>query len=271
MTEKVDYGSRKFGDFRSIGNSPNDFIDRPVQERVFLAARSHLCPIPEEVIDSYTARYIKNFAKGGETLPDAEIGGMRMAISRYTECNFTMKEIILHSVKEKNPTLYKNLVTPLPRIPGEEFNQNLKPNYIPKDFSQRMRLASTVYGYALPRILIVQFGENRDESDVRSQERILKGLYLLDKLIPKYNDPIEFTVKLAEEVSKLDANPNRVIYHLFSMGILQEQGCKDMFKKTFSTLEKKAPNLWSTYQKLLQEKGESALADMGIITPSYLK
>lgn len=271
MLEKIDYGSRKFGDFRSIGNNPNDFINRPVQERVFLAARSHLCPVPEEVIDSYTAKYIKNLALKGESLPDAEIGGMKMAIDRYTECNFTMKEIILHSVKANNLTLYKNLITPVDRLSGEEPDPGLNPKYLPKDFHQKMRLASTVYGYALPRILIVQFGENRKPDDVRNQERILKGLSLLDKLIPKFDDPVEFTVKLAEEVSKLDANPERVLYHLFSLGILKEEGCKTMFKQTLDLVEKKAPILWSTYQRLLRDEGEVGLREMGIVAPCDLK
>jgi len=250
MAEKIDYGSRKFGDFRSIGNSPDDFINRPVREKVFLAARSHLCPIPEVVVKNY---------------------GLEKATSRYSECNFTMRELILHSAKELNPRLYRNLKKTVNRVPGELPDQNLNSKYLPKEFQEKMRLASTVYGYALPRILIVQFGENRGEDSLRTQERILKGLEVLDEVVTSSTDPLAFTVNLAEKVSHEDADPRRVIYHLLSLGILEEEGCKTMFKRTLSLVEYSAPKLWSIYKNLLKEKGEAGLHEMGIVAPSDLK
>jgi len=270
MTEKIDYGSRKPGDFMSIGNTPNDFIDRPKEDQVFLAARSHLCPVPDEVITAYS----EDYAQSHPDITDPNIirlEGMKMAISRYSECNFAMKRIILPSVKETNLSLYKKLITPVARLPQELPDSSLKEKYLPKDFKEKMRLASTVYGYALPRILIAQFGENRTENDARSQERMLKGLLLIDTLAPNYNNPVELTVALAEEVCRLDADPRRVIYHLFSTGILKEEGCKTMFKEVFDTMNSNSKILKQTYEDMLDENGEEGLHGMGIIAPSDLK
>lgn len=266
QSETIYYSSRLFGDLKSIGDFNNDFVDRSLSAKVFLLARSHLCPVPEEVVKNYSQAFSSLHPE--VTNPEQiTIAGQEATIKRYFECNFNLKSVLILAEKN-NPELYFNLITPISRFPGEFPDQSLNPKYLPLDFNDKMNLASTPYGYAIPRIIIAQFGENASQ---KNKSRIFNGLQLIDQLIPKYYDPIVFTVKLADGVSRLDADPEKVLYQLLSLDFLHEEGCKTLYNITLNTLQKRAPFLANIYQKNLTEKGETGLHKMGIIAPSDLK
>ena len=269
IKENFDYANRLFGDFKMTGDNDADMMGRPKEDQIFLAARSHMCPIPELVIDSYSQKFAKEHP---EITNPEEItrGGIEKAIKRYSECNFVMKSILI-TAQENNPELYVNLVTPIVRLPGEEADKDLDPKFLPADFYEKMNLASTPMGYAIPRLFVLQrgndFGQNNQENNLN---RFYKGLLLVDNLVKKYHDPILFTVKLADGVSQLDADPKKVLYHLFSLDLLKEEGCKTLYRQIFNTIQKKSPLLKETYEEMLKQEGEVGLHEMGIIAPSDL-
>lgn len=269
IKENFDYANRLFGDFKMTGDTDADMMGRSLKDQVFLAARSHLCPIPELVVVSYSEKFASEHPEITD-LKSITSGGIEKAIKRYSECNFAMKSILI-TAQENNPELYVNLVTPINRLPNEEADKNLNPKYLPPDFYEKMNLASTPMGYAIPRLFILQRGNDFDQTNQENNlNRFYKGLLLVDKLVKKYHDPVLFTVKLADGVSQLDANPKKVLYHLLSFDLLKEEGCKTLYRQIFDTIQKKSPILKETYEEMLKQEGEVGLHEMGIIAPSDL-
>lgn len=112
---------------------------------------------------------------------------------------------------------------------------------------------TTPWGYALPRIIIEEMGRGENNKD-RTQKRLLKSLRVIEKTVKTSKTPIELLVKMAEEVSKLDANPKAVLSHVLSADILQEEGCKTIFYEIKHKIDESAPILRKTYDSMSSDE-----------------
>lgn len=261
MVKEFNYRGRELGDLKSIGDRPEDMMGvRRWKDRVFLAARSQLCPIPDEVVNYYSLEYKKAHPKARNP-EKIRREGMKMAVRRYLQCNFVLKRLILAPIEESNQELYRAMLRPVSRVKGEYPNPNLKKQFLPDGFEREMQLGSTLYGYALPRILGVWFWENQEGDP---QERISRGLEIVEKLSKQREivSPIEFMVKLAERLVGVGADPERLLGHMLAKSFLKEEGCKTMFRQTIETMREKAPNLWRRYDQMtMEERGNREIVD----------
>ena len=219
---------RVFGEGTFLGDKDDNFFGQPIKRRVEQMAWSHACPVREEVIGKY---------------------GEEWALRRYAECNFVFG-LIIESAAGCNFPLYFRLLEPVNRVETENPSPNIKPKNVPPNFGMFMSPMSTPYGYALPRVLIEQFGRD----DKRTGDRIFRGLKIVDRKVKIHTDPIGLLVSVGEAVIKADADSEAVVSHILSKGILEEEGCVTMFKKIMSQMKSRASLLWLTYQKMLSDK-----------------
>lgn len=220
----------------------------PYPQRTRIHAAWHACPQPDAVMASY------------DTPEKPE-----RTFERYFSCDAWHEWAILGQSRRLNPSLYKQLTTPVPRLPGEPVGF-FEPDAVPPSHQYEMSPLSTPWGYALSRVLIEQFG--RDESC--TGDRITTGLAMLVEVIPDSNSPIELLTKLAQKVtSEGQATAETVLSHILSPGILKEENCRTMYLEIADSLKHNAPQLWQVYEKLEQTPGK--LAESDIIDISTLK
>lgn len=220
-------GGREFGRGTFLGDKDTGFLEAPLAQKVIEMGWSHACPVVNEVTKDY---------------------GPEWTLKRYSECNFVFG-LITESAKDLNPELHKQLTTSVTRLEGEVPGKEFRPDLVPSNFHEEMSPLSTPWGYALPRVVIEEMGRGTD----RNQKRILKSLSLIDKAVKTSKTPNELLVKLAEQVSKQDANPKAVLSHVLSNGILVEEGCRTMFRDIKQEIDKSAPTLRQTYNSMSAE------------------
>jgi hypothetical protein len=97
-----------------------------------------------------------------------------------------------------------------------------------------------------------------------------KGRKILKEQIEQCKTPIELTVKLAREVCQNDANPQAVLGHLMAQGILEEEGCKTMFREIHRAIEEVAPELAMIYENMVREQ-RNGVKNWGVIDPRDLE
>lgn len=266
-SQEFDYHQHNFGDLRIINS---DEVNLPRFVQTFLAARSNLCPVPIEVLDNYQNRFVKDYPDVTNPQKIFE-GALYTAEKRYNQCNFVLKDI-LSTLEEKNLELHINFLIPVLRKNDELPKPNLNAEFLPRDFKDKMNLASTPYGYALPRIFLLALGGEDDIA--QNQKRYLRASDTIERLAldDKNYEPIPFVVKFAEKVSLYShVDPKDVLKYLVSKDILAEEGCKSLYREVFESIAEDAPHLNSFYQKLLKQEGEVGLREMGIIAPSDLE
>ena len=232
MTESK--SGREFGRGTLLGDEGTDFFNKPLADQVVEIGWSHACPVVDEVVKEY---------------------GPEWTLKRYAECNFVFG-LIVESAKDLNPELYEQLTAPVARLEGEKPGKEFKPEFIPSNFFEQMSPLSTPWGYALPRVVIEEIGRGENNKD-RTQKRILKALNIIDKVVKSSKTPIELLVKMAEQVSKLDANPKAVLSHVLANGILIEEGCKTMFDDIKRRIDKSAPTLREAYDSMSEGERKS--------------
>lgn len=222
----------EFGMGRSEERAPFRRGRKPTLEKLTKEeAWAHACPVPEDVIREFGADW---------------------TLERYSSCDEVFGEIV-RMASEIDFALYYRLTDYTPRVEGEYHDRKLKKKYIPKDFWKEMPPLTTPWGYALPRILIEQFGRG-DENGPRTDKRVENGKLLIKEAIEESRTPIELVVKLSRKVCQADANPETVLAHLMAKGILKEEGCKTMFREISNMLQREAPELWEVYLKMLNEE-----------------
>lgn len=235
---------RKFGEGTLLGDTGDRYFNQTLEPRVKAMAWSHACPVPDQVI--------KNF-------------GIEWAEKRYAECNF-IYTLVTDAASKHNLPLYFDLNQSLDRLPEENPSQNILSENVPSSFWTKMSPMSTPWGYAIPRVIVEQFGRGKNNFQ-RSQKRILSGLNLIETEVKRNNNPIELLIALAKGVSNLDAKAEPVITHIMSKDLLDEEGCKSIFKEISQVMERKAPKLWQKYQQMLDQKEWQGI----IIRPEDLK
>lgn len=222
---------REFGKGIFLGTKGIDFFDKPLNQQVLEMGWSHACPVVDEVIKDY---------------------GPEWTLKRYAECNFAFG-LIVESTRDYNPELFIKLTTSVPRLNGEKPSKEFNPKFIPDNFYNKMSPLSTPWGYALPRVIIEQMGRGENNKD-RTQKRILKSLDIIDKTVKDSKTPNELLVKMAERVSKFDADPKAVLSHVLANGILVEEGCKTIFDDIKRKIDKFAPILSKTYNSMSEKE-----------------
>lgn len=227
-------GGREFGRSDLLGTEGASFSDKPLNQQVMEMGWSHACPVVDEVIKEF---------------------GPEWTLKRYAECNFVFG-LIVESAKDFNPELYKQLTTPVTRLDGEKPGKEFNPKLIPDNFYKEMSPLSTPWGYALPRVVIEEMGRGENNKD-RTQKRILKSLSLIDKVVKTSKTPNELLVKMAEQASKLDANPKAILSHVLASGIFVEEGCKTMFDDIKRRIDKSAPVLREAYDAMSIEERQA--------------
>lgn len=187
----------------------------------------------------------------------AEAWGLEWVIKRYWECNF-WSTWILEQVKVENSQLAVQLLTPV-SLPVEHPAKGYDPDSVPASYLTTIFPASTPWGYALSRVLIEQLGRQWRVGE----ERVSKGLRLLNEAIKASSTPVEFLVVLADKVTKADAGPTAVLSHVFAVE-LEEEGKLFLVKQVAEEVKEKASELWQHYLSLSLQEREKA----GIIATS---
>ena len=225
---------REFGRGTLLGDKGAGFFDKPLADQVVEMGWSHACPVIDEVAREY---------------------GPEWTLKRYAECNFVFG-LIVESARDLSPELHKQLTTPVARLEGEKPGREFKSEFIPDNFYKEMSPLSTPWGYALPRVVTEEMGRGENNKD-RSQKRILRALSIIDKAVKSSKTPVELLVKMAEQVSKLDADPKAVLSHILANGILLEEGCKAMFDDIKHRIDKSAPVLRGAYDSMSEEERQA--------------
>lgn len=225
-----------FGTFASAG-AANSCPEIDPSERLKILGWLQACPNPPLVTKEY---------------------GIDWTIHRYKECNF-VGYVIMEQAKDLNPALSKQLSRPI-RRPADEPAQGFDPEFVPKTHFTSLSLGSTPWGYAAPRVLIEQFG--RKEPWKVGEERVNKGLEILNETITQSSTPAEFLAVLADKVTHADADPTAVLSHVFAIE-LKNEGAFFLVKRVANEMKAKAPELWSHYLSLTSEVTKAA----GIIFP----
>lgn len=230
-----DFGSSKTG----VGHP--ELFQGAYLPRTYIQAAWHACPKPNGVMASY------------DTPEKPE-----RTFQRYFSCDAWHTWAILEQSRRSNPDLYRQLTTPVPRLRDEPVGL-YEPEAVPPSHQYEMSPLSTPWGYALSRVLIEQFG--RDEAC--TGDRITSGLSMLVAVIPNSKTPIELLSTLANIVTtKGQADPETVLSHILSPGILKEENCRTMYKEIATSLRQNAPLLWKTYVDLAQIPGKLAESDI---------
>lgn len=222
---------REFGFGTFLGDSGEGFVNKSLKDQVLEMGWSHACPVVDEVAKEY---------------------GPEWTLKRYAECNFVFG-LVTEAARDLNPELYKLLITPVLRLNNELPEGQFKPNLIPESFYKEMSPLSTPWGYAIPRVIIEEMGRGENNLN-RTPKRILRALSLIDKAVKSSKTPIELLVKLAESVSRFDADPRAVLSHTLATGILQEEGCKSIFDEIKERIDIFAPVLKRIYDTISPEE-----------------
>jgi len=187
--------------------------------------------------------------------------GLDWTIARYLESNF-VGALIIEESKTLNPSLSKELSTPIPR-PLDEPAKGFDPNFIPENHLTHLSPASTPWGYGAARALIEQFG--REKPWEIGDQRVMIGITLLKQAVSQSITPAEFLAVLAGKITQADADPTAVLSHVFAIE-LKNEGAFSLVQQVAQEMEKNSPELWQHYLSLTQEETKTA----GIIAKSDL-
>lgn len=218
------YG-RTFGDNTLIGDQGDAFFKKSVTEQILELADSEACPIPRSVIKRY-----KEDPEG--------------ARDRYGEI-VTVRKLILETTQKLNPELYTELTRPLARNVNEPVG-TYEPDAIPPEYIQEMTANNTPWGFSLPRILLDQWGKG----ELRTQERALKGLTILEQSINTATTPLEFMAVLANKAVHAGADIDAVLKSTISKGKLDDDNVRTLYQNLGKEMKTHAPTLWKRYLEL---------------------
>jgi hypothetical protein len=196
------------------------------------------CPVVEELIDPETGR------------------GPEAMLHRYGEVNYWFVHIA-DAAKEANQDLYRQLITPVPRLADEPVRK-YEPVSVPEIHVSEMAPMGTLPGWALPRLFIQQLGDSKKESAEEAHEevqgRLMRGLDVLDHALQEATTPAELLALVAEGVSQADLARQEVLKTVLSRGWLEEHNATSMMSTVKAALEDKAPEVWDAYSQLTTDE-----------------
>lgn len=228
------FGNGSFvGDFLRPESKALELEPRDLARRLGYVAG---CPVVERLTDPENAQP----GRGSEAM-----------IERYGEVSFWAGEL-MQRLSEQNPELvqYAGLSWPVARREGDKERMIAfdEPS-IPDDHFEFMHGLGTLYGYALPRIMIEELRGNEESSQDKMfiQDRMVVGLVAFEHMARNSKDMYELTAKFGEGVTHLDGDPKAILGHILPPGWLEEHGATWMFNDMREAVKKHAPTLWQEY------------------------
>jgi len=226
---------RTFGDNKVLGDEGGSFSEKSLDEQVDALAWSEACPVKNYVIKR---------------------SGPEEAIKRYGEVIFA-RQMVLKTAEKHNPELHQALTVTLNRNFDEKVGVH-EPTSVPESHLLVINSNSTPWGFSLPRILLDQFGKQKPDR----QERMQKGLEILETTVKEVHTPLEFVAVLAERMAAADADRDRVLRSTLSKGCLDEENTRQLYQDLRAELKQHAPTLWKRYTELDSQTRE----ELGIAT-----
>lgn len=226
--EQFDFGQ---GSFVGKAMQQPDFFELPTEEQARIAGWVDGCPVVEELIDP------------ANTSPGR---GPENMLNRYASVNFWFS-YISREVKEHNPDLYDQLMTPLSRELDEPVGKH-ESESVPSGYVDELYPMNTLAGFGIPRIFVEQLGEG-EKSDVT--DRMTRGLQIVETAIKDSNSPLELLAKIGEGlVVSGDVSPEQVLKHTMSVGWVEEHNASSTIELFKSVLADTAPTIWNAYSDL---------------------
>jgi len=231
--EKIQFGEGSF--VGEISRDPS-FFELPEREQAKIIGWANSCPITDELTDP------DNPSPGRG--PEA----MRQ---RYAELNFWFG-FIEREVTRLNPSLHESFTRPVRREATEPVGKH-EPENVPEWHARNISPMGTLTGYALPRIFVEQLGTHKGISREEIQDRLLRGLDVLEAAIPEAKTPAELLAITAEGLLHADCTPQEVMKHTFSAGWIEEHNAYRMMGNFKLMMNYRAPKLAETYNSLNEE------------------
>lgn len=222
---KDNYGSSRFIP-KPLAPIMFRFIEtKSLQE---LLAIYHACPIPEAVAKYYAATGV-----------DGHLAGF----NRYNECNIITARL-WHLVADRNPALYHKLTSWKNRNVNEPVG-HFENGRVPQEHLSELSPLSTIFGYAISRIIIEIMNFNKKEGF--SQENVWK---LLPTYIDRTDDPEKLLALLSNYAISIGVSPTIVFHHIFAQGIMDEECTSNDFRALRDALNGVDPNVMKIYGDL---------------------
>lgn len=180
-----------------------------------LLAVYHACPIPAAVAKYYAA-----------TGADGHLAGF----NRYNECNIVTARL-WNLVANRNPGLYHELTSWKKRKATESVG-HFEEGRVPLEHLTELSPLSTIFGYAISRIIIEIMNFNKKEGF--SQENVWE---LLPTYIDYTDDPERLLALLSNFAIAVGVSPTIVFHHIFAQGIMDEEGTSGDFRKLKDALD----------------------------------
>lgn len=197
-------------------------------------AWSHGCPNPDFCIATYGLDYMLN---------------------RYTQCNVTLSTVVgLMDMTDSG--LYWTFTHPIARRPEEPVGK-YEPLAVPKSHLQQIAMGAGLYGYALPRILILAGKYDDWRGEVIASDSLHHNIYeakTSDELLAGVTKDILY-----------DANLDRakVLSHILPQGVLEEENCFTIYNRFARVLTEMVPELAKLYTELTaSQKQELGIAEV---------
>lgn len=230
----------QFGQGSFIGEISRDptFFDLPVREQAKIIGWANSCPVTDELTDPENP----NPGRGPEAMRQ-----------RYAEVNFWFS-FIARETHRLNPDLYKQIILGAPRE-SDELVGKYEPENVPEWHAEIISPMGTLAGYALPRIFVEQLGTHKEGvSREDMQGRLLRGLDVLESVIPEAGSPEALLVLVAEGLLHADCSPDEIMKHVFSEGWIKEHNARKSMEYLKKVAKFRAPELSKAYELLSEEE-----------------
>jgi hypothetical protein len=179
--------------------------------------------------------------------------GAEWTLERYATCNEVMEKLILERALVLNPDLLQSLIAPTPRALDEPAGIH-EVAAVPENYLAEMNLGSMAYGYSIPRVIIEIMGRDatgRLEIDYEKLPTLVDGI---EQAIRESHQPFELLAKLSALALNLGVHAKKLLSHMFSQVIIDEQSCISQYVQLEVALQQCAPAVWETYDQMSDEE-----------------
>lgn len=218
-----------FGTF-AVPDKDNFAQELEPKQRLEILGWLQACPNPKAIAEEY---------------------GQEWTTNRYLNCNY-WGAYIIDRAKTLNPPLARQLLTPISR-PADEKPVGYNPESVPDSYTTTVSPGTTPWGYAAARVLIEETGRDWKIGELR----VKRAQILLEDTLKSTSSPAEFLAILASETTKADADPTKVLGHIFAVE-LEQEGVLFLVEKVVREIKRKTPWLWSHYLSLTPEQKQAA-------------
>lgn len=227
--EKLEFGNGSF-----VGNALNDptFYDLSVREQAKIVGWAISCPVAEELTDPQNP----NPGRGPDVM-----------LNRYGELAFWSGQIN-RIAKEFNTDLHVQLTQSVRRLQSEPVGK-YEPESVSESYISEIPPTKTLVGYTLPRLMTKQLG-GKEVSPAEKQDRLVRGLDILERSMIAAQSPEELLAFSAEAMAQADVDPRIVLSTILNTGWYKEQNADSMVTALKAALQADAPQLWQLYGSL---------------------